>query len=274
MDYTVVLPDMRNVDRLDCVILPATTVLTEAQEAVLVAFVRRGGRVVLFGKPEGSVDALLSEIGYTDLGPSAYDKTFINYPGESFPQSPILMDVPTHCFRLDGKTLGCISEPFFSRTEAHYCSHRNTPDKRETTDLPAVAYNAHALCFAYDFGTQYFDLGNYWCRAIFADAMRYVYTPELTVEGLPVYGRYTFYQREGERILHLLSLLPVRRGSISVLEEPVELRDIAVRIPGACPKRVRLLPSDEELPFFYADGALQFTVPSLKAHAMLLIEDI
>ena len=274
LDYRV-LTVPAALDEVDCLLLAAPLTLSPAWEEAVCSFLDRGGRLALFGRPAGA-ERLMDKIGWKDLGPSELDQDLIRYTGEDrdgLPDAPILMYTPAHRFAMEGETLAEVYEVYFSRTEAHYCSHRNAPNRPEAASYPAILLRGNILCFAHNFGAQYFNYGSYWCRALFVRALRRIYTPELTVEGLPVWGRYTLYRREHDRLLHLLGLQPIKRGSISVLEEPSTICDLTLRISGPAPRRILCRPGGEELPFTEEENGIRFVLPKLKGHQLLVLED-
>ena len=273
IDYRIVV-NTESLKELDCVIIPATSLLDSEQESALCDFYDRGGRLVIFGKPTGA-DRLLERIGYTDLGASGLDIDYIDYKNkcaEYFPESPILMYQPARRFKMDGEILADLWEPYFSRTEEHYCSHRNTPNRDEPSSYPAIVLGDRVLCFAHEYGEQYHEYGNYWCRVIFEDALCRIYKREIEIEGLPVFGRYTMYSDGDTLILHLLGMCPMQRRACAVVEEPVEIRNIKIRIPDVCATEVVSRPDGESLDFEVSDGATSFTVDSLKGHRLIVIK--
>ena len=272
VDYGVLMPDMSNLDRFTCVMLTAPQELTAEQERTLCDFYDRGGKLVLFGAIKGA-DRLLEKIGCRDLGASEYDVDYIRYRDAALPDSPLLMYQSAHRFLMEGEVLATVEEPYFSRTGAHYFSHRNTPNRGKEASYPAIVLGHNALCFAHNFGEPYFTYGNYWHREIFKKALLRVYTPDVEFQGLPTFGRYTYYQRDGERLLHVLGINPIKRGSVSVLEEAVELSGIGVKVTGAPVKRVILQPQNTELSFVQREGSIEFILPKLKGHQLIVLEE-
>ena len=57
-----------------------------------------------------------------------------------------------------------------------------------------------------------------------------------------------------------------------VIEDVVSLYDVAVSIRGTASK-VSLAPSGEELPFENVDGRVEFRVPELELHQMVVLDD-
>ena len=112
-------------DKLDCVIVPATAKLDGDMEDALCDFYRNGGKLIIFGKPNGA-EKLLALIGYVDLGASEYDIDYIKYECRGidyYPESPILMYKPAHKFKLEGKVL--VPKDTIARTEIHLTGKKN-----------------------------------------------------------------------------------------------------------------------------------------------------
>ena len=273
IDYRLVV-NTEILPELDCVLIPSTASLDPEQESALCKFYDRGGRLIVFGRPTGA-DNLLKKIGYTDLGASELDIDYIDYKNkcaEYFPESPILMYQAAHKFKMSGEILADLWEPHFSRTEAHYCSHRNTPNKECASEYPAIVLGNRALCFAHEFGEQYYKYGNYWCRVIFEDAVTKIYDREIEIDGLPVFGRYTMYRDGDTLMLHLLGMVPLQRRHCAVVEEPVELRNIKIKLPNIKAVKVMCEPQGKEMDFSLNDESTEFTVDTLKGHQLIVIK--
>ncbi len=100
--------------------------------------------------------------------------------------------------------------------------------------------------------------------------------PMVKAQGLPSFARVTVTSQPGRRIVHILSYVPERRGaSIDMIEEPIELREVAValRTEGVQPSRVYLAPSGQELPFESVDGYTHTTVPVVPGYAMVVFAE-
>ena len=273
IDYRLVV-NTNILPELDCVIIPSSAILDDDKVSALCDFYDKGGKLVIFGKPAGA-DELLGKIGYTDLGASGLDVDYIDYKNkcaEYFPVSPILMYQPARKFGIEGEVLASLWEPYFSRTEEHYCSHRNTPNRLEASKWPAIVLGDRVLCFAHEFGEQYYTYGNYWCRVIFEDALTKIYDREIEIKGLPVFGRYTMYRDGDTLILHLLGMVPLQRRHCAVVEEPVEIKNIKIKLPGVKAASIESKPDGENIDFTLNGEDTEFTVESLKGHKLIVIK--
>ena len=97
----------------------------------------------------------------------------------------------------------------------------------------------------------------------------------LAVDGLQSCGRasVTHQEKENRDIIHLLYATPVKRGCVEVIEDIVTTGKISVRY--RCdkePKSVKLVPENKSLKTTYADGFVEFTVPSVTMAQLVCIE--
>ncbi|MBI2301995.1 MAG: beta-galactosidase trimerization domain-containing protein [Armatimonadetes bacterium] len=99
--------------------------------------------------------------------------------------------------------------------------------------------------------------------------------PLVRAPGLPSFARATVTEQPGRRMVHLLSYCPERRGDrVDMIEEPIELRDVALALREDVPVRsVYLAPDREDLPFEVRDGYVQTVVPRVPGHAVVVFEE-
>jgi hypothetical protein len=77
---------------------------------------------------------------------------------------------------------------------------------------------------------------------------------------------------KNRKVLHLLYYTPERRGTdFDVIEDIVPLYNTAVsiRVPGTI-RSVTLAPQQVTLPFKQVNGRIEFTLPELKGHQMVV----
>ena len=74
-------------------------------------------------------------------------------------------------------------------------------------------------------------------------------------------------------MLHLLYYVPERRcEQYDVIEDVVPLYDVQVSVrTGWAPSAVSLVPQEEAIPFAYRDGRVQFSVPQIAGHQMVVL---
>lgn len=253
-------------------ILPDSTLITSEEAARIRQFIADGG-AALFNGTSALVDGeFLLDAGIRYTGPANYVQDYLCV-GDAlklpFGNAPFLCyESAARTTIVDGEVLAQVYEPWFDRTYARYCSHRNTPYRAEPATHPAavrkgqVVYLAHPLCRLYrEYGAQLF-------REVFLKALALVYTPAYRVQ-LPSGGRtrLTFQPEQNRYVFHAAYASPVQRGKISVLEDMPAIGNVAVEIDlDETIKSVSLIPSGEALPFVQEERILKFTIPFVQCH--------
>ena len=271
IDFEVVQPG----DALDgyrALILPDCVMIDEAEAARIRAFAEAGGGVLFTGQSALKDGNFLLDAGASYLGEAEYLQDYLCVEESlrlPFGNAPFLCyESAVRTEITDGEVLAKVYEPWFDRTYAHYCSHRNTPYRPEPAAHPAavqkgsVIYLAHPLCRLYrEYGAQLF-------REVVLKALARIYTPVYRAS-LPSAGRtrLTFQPEDSRYVFHAAYASPIQRGFVSVLEDMPAIAD--VRVEAAIPHPVEcvvLVPGGEALPFTQENGKLSFTIPVVQCH--------
>ena len=86
---------------------------------------------------------------------------------------------------------------------------------------------------------------------------------------------YTRQEKEKRNILHLLFAHTTVRGrGTEVIEDTVPLYNVKCAVKKESrPSKVYLAPSGEKLDFNYSDGVVEFTVPKVDIHQLVVLDD-
>jgi len=276
-DFDIVYND--EFDAFDVVVFPDCVHLDEKAKAALAGYVARGGKVLFTGESLIEDGAFLVDAGAVPAGQPQYRQDYILSGGgipADLPSAPIVTYSGAYGVQLtDAEVLAHALPPYFERTYAHYCSHRNTPYDKTAPRTPAVIrkgnviYMAHKICAMYkEYGAVYHKRLFEGCLALLNDR------PVLEVQ-LPSAGRAALiHQPEHRRYcLNLLYASPVQRGKVEVVEDmpPIYGVPVVVRTANA-PRRVFCPVEGEELKFTAFDGGISFTVPKVQCHQLVVIE--
>ena len=271
IDFEIVTPG-DDLSRFRALVLPDCVKLSDEEAARIRSFAAEGGAVVFNGTSAVKDGVFQLDAGAVYEGPAAFCQDYCCV-GEAlrlpFGNAPFLCyDAAQRTSVKDGEVLAQVYEPWFDRTYAAFCSHRNTPYRPEPAAHPAVVrkgnvvYLAHPLCGLYHReGAQLF-------RELFIRALRLVYRPVYTVK-LPSAGRtrLTYQAQENRYVFHAAYASPIQRGTTCVIEDVVPMYHVPVEAQISCKVRsVRLVPSGEEVPFEQKDGVLCFRIPCVKCH--------
>jgi len=253
-------------------ILPDSVRLSREEAARINAFAADGGAVLFSGTSALCDGEFLLDAGVRYEGEANYAQDYLRAGSKlklPFGNAPFLCyESGVRTAVTDGETLAQVYEPWFDRTYARFCSHRNTPYRPEPAAHPAVVrkgsviYVAHPLCRLYkEYGAQLF-------REVVLKALSLIYTPNYTIS-LPSGGRtrMTFQPEHNRYVFHAAYASPVQRGRISILEDMPAIPNVEVEIAMAeTVSKVALIPSGEALAFTQENGKLRFTIPTVQCH--------
>ena len=274
IDYDVIAGE--RFDGYDTVIVGEGYTLSDAGVAAMNAYIAKGGKVLFFGDALVKDGAFQIDCGAKYIGKPEYDcdylYTELDYRME-LPKAPMLCTVPAQRVELtDGHALAQIITPYFSRTVAHFCGHKNTPHNKNSKPLPGIVRKGNVVYCAHSLPTQYNRYGSLYHKRYFMLALEQIFDGgAFTVEGLGSVGMATMiHQPEQDRYcLNLLYASPVHRGNAHVIEDILPIYQIAVKlhVPQQI-KRAWVGTTGEELPV--RENA--FVLPRLECHAPIVLE--
>lgn len=271
-----IVADEKNLDQLELLIIPSQPSLTEEQATNINDWVKKGGKLIVFG--EGALDKskknLLIDIGasFEKKSDFQFDFTVVQPSiGQNIVTSPFLnyesglLVKPT-----SGKVLANIREPYFTRTYEHYSGHRETPYKLEDSGYPAVIQNGKVIFFAHNLDQLYYTHAMRLHRDLVKNAIDLLYkSPNLKVSNLPSCGRVSFLKQEKNKryIAHLLYSPALQRGEKGIIEDflPVPGVEIQVEVPEKV-KDVYQIPGGKKLKFEKKGDAVYVKVPTFIMH--------
>ena len=248
------------------VILPDHARLTDADRVGIADFVARGGKIV------ASYDCGFEAIGVKKIAPSAADLDFIECETAGF-GTPFLSYSSAYITECEGEPMAKVYEPYFNRTHAHFCGHKNTPYKLDAADYPALVKNGGVVYFAHPVFAAYNKSGNYVLEEYIIKGILSVYDPYVTAEGLPSSAKLRTRHGDDFIALHLLYAPPINRGNVCLLPDFPTLHGVKIHLKTEKRvARVHLPTSDREIGFEQKDGTLSFTLPPFSLHEMVIIE--
>lgn len=277
-----IVANEKNLDQLEILIVPSSNCLSEDQSNRINAWVKKGGKLIVFGK--GALDKegkrFILDVGadylkksdyqfdYTvvkqDIGKNVVTSPFLNY------ESGLLVKPTT------GIVLANIREPYFNRTYAQYNGHRETSYKLEDSQYPAVVKNGNVIFFAHHLDQLYYTHGVRLHRELVNNAIDLLYqSPYLKVKNLPSCGRVSLLKQEKEKryVAHLLYAPALLRGEVQVIEDflPVPDVKIEVNVPEKV-KNVYQIPDGKKLSFRKDGNIMKINLPTFNMHTGIVLE--
>lgn len=276
IDYNVVANN--DFVKYDTVIIPDGVILDEEGLAALKDYLKNGGKLVLMGDALVKDGKFQIDIGLQYEGDAEHDCDYLvplkNY--ENLPNAPLLSNIPGHRTAVvDAEVFAEFITPYFSRTYAHFCGHKNTPHDKNSKHYSAIAKKGNIVYLSHSLPKQYFQYGSIYHRNYFMLALNLVYGGGcFRVEGLGSQGRCTMIHQPNEHRYCITAVYasPVRRGKAEIIEDIMPLYHVkfAVKVEETV-KKVFLPLTEEELAFTVKDGEVTFTVPEMRCHMTVVI---
>lgn len=250
--YTVILPD-----RVD---------LTANDKMALLAFAKNGGKII------ASYESIPEGFGIEKVRPSEYDKDFIKFAIDDF-KTPFLSYSSAYIVRTEGEVLAEVYEPYFNRTQSHFCGHKNTPYKLEAAEYPALVRSGNVLYFAHPVFEAYNKSGNYVLERYTASVIESVLDRQIEATNLPSSGRIRLREGEDFLALHVLYAPPVNRGNVCLLPDFPKLYGVGVSIKTAKNiTSVKTEPDGVEIPFTKNGDTISFNLPPFSLHQLVILK--
>ena len=267
LEYDVI-DSGENLSKYKCVILPDAVKLSDADKKALVEYTKNGGKIV------ASYDSIFDELGIEKIEPSPYDKDYIKCELEDN-VTPFLSYSSAYKVKTDGEVYADIYEPYFSRTQRHFCGHKNTPFKTEKAEYPALVKKGNVVYFAHPVFAAYNQSGNYVLQKYVMKGLDLVYDRGIKVENLPSCGRVRLRKSENENFfaLHVLYAPPINRGNVCLLEDFPVLHDVKITLKvDEKIKEVVMEPDGEKLDFVQNGDEITFTLKPFNIHKLVVLK--
>lgn len=212
------------------------------------------------------------------LGRSEYDVRYLRMRDSGiFPKVPktdhVLYEAGEQIMG-EGTVLAEIINPYFSRTYEHFCSHRQTPPKRESQGEPAILETKAGIYMAFPVFRMYTDSGYTVYRDLVEGCIRRLLDRPLIETDLPAITELNLRRQGQEFILHMLNYVVTGKAKkLDTVEEKYMVKDKFVRIrTGYSPAGVVRLPSREPVKFHYENGYTDMEIDHSGGYEAFLIK--
>ena len=265
LEYDVVGSD-DDLTKYDCIILPDRVSLSECDRKALTTFTNHGGKIV------ASYESIFDELGVQKLHPSSADKDFISYEIDEF-KTPFLSYSSAYVVKTDAEVLAKVYEPYFNRTQSHFCGHKNTPYKLEAAEYPALVKSESLLYFAHPIFEAYNKSGNYVLERYASSVIDSFLDRQIHVSELPSSGRIRIREGSDFLALHVLYAPPVNRGNVCLLPDFPKLYDVTVSLKvDKTITSVISEPAGQPIEFKQSRDTVTFNVPPFKLHQLIVLK--
>ena len=277
-----VIANENNLDKLELLIVPSASRITDAQAQRINNWVQKGGKLIVFGNGalNQNREKFILNVGadYLEKSPFNFDFTVVEKElGPDVVSSPFLnYEGGLRCKPTSGTALAYVREPFFNRTMEKYSGHRATPYKLENSEYPAVVKNGNVIWFAHDLDEMYYTSAVRLHRQLVENAINLLYEkPMLSVKNLPSCGRTSLLKQENENryVAHLLYAPALQRGEVMVIEDFLPVSDVEIEVTvSEKVKKVVQIPDGKKLDFSRKGDKLIVKVPTFTMHTAIVLE--
>lgn len=260
-------------------ILPDHAELDQAYAEKIGAFLDQGGKILVSGT-SGLKDgkSILPGMDLVHEGKSPYDVRYLRMSdSRAFPEVPktdhVLYEAGEQVSG-SGNVLAEIVDPYFSRTYEHFCSHRQTPPKRESRGEPAILETEAGIYMAFPVFRMYTDSGYTVYRDLTAGCIRRLLKEPLIETDLPALTELNLRRQGQNYILHMLNYVVSGKAKmLDTIEEKFMVKDKSIRIrTGYSPAAVVRLPLCEKADFHYENGYTEIMIDYSSGYEAFLIE--
>jgi len=171
------------------------------------------------------------------------------------------------------KVLARVVEPYFDRAWNHFCSHGQTPQDKLTPYAAAIVKGKVAY-LPYPVFSLFGQHATPSIRALVAACVREIMGRPMVEAAGPTGLEISVMAKDNMTVVHLLYASAERRcPSLDLVEDVIPLHNVPVSLAAKRkPNRAYLAPSREPLEFTYSGGRVDFTVPTVEIHQMVVLE--
>lgn len=261
---------------LKLIILPDNAIIDDKLCVAIKKFAAGGGKILASGSS-------LKDYGFGIEYDEPKGERYVDYIVPDFDiglyGSPLLMN--TAAYKTSGEQAGfsahtAIYDPYFTRTNAHFSGHKNTPYKEEKSSTVGLWKKKNITFFAHDVFTIYNKLGSPYLKNYIAKEFDELYGKNsVEVEGFSSVGRVRLRKnsQKGFYALHLLYASQCKRKNCYTLEDFPAFYNtkVKLRVPETITE-ARCLQSGEEITFERTENGVEFVVPEWRMHALIVLK--
>jgi hypothetical protein len=280
MHYDYVIANLKNLSKLETIVIPSNPCLSAEEATILNDWAKNGGKLIVIG--DGAKDSsgkkFILDVGADYQSEASYDVDYTilkSELGKDMVVTPFLNYSPAMKTKITtGTALGMIREPYFSRTNARYSGHCNTPYRTTNVEHASVIRNGNTLFFSHNLDKMYLANGMKLHRDIFRNAIDLMSGEQaMQIYGLPSAGRMSLiHQAEKKRyVAHLLYSPPLSRGDAQVIEDFPMIDKVRVKLN--VPETVRsvfIVPGGEQLDIERNGKSITVNVPTFSMHTAVV----
>jgi hypothetical protein len=267
--------------RYKLIVFPDRARFDEALANKVGAYLKAGGRILLTyqsGLAEDK-DEFALDFGFTISGFSEFRTAYLRF-GDQLKEGLTAADyvVYDRCTNLvpgRGQTLADRIDPYFDRSWDHFMSHAQTPPDKKS-DFAGIVRAGNVVYCAFPLFRTYKQFGNFVFKKAVVNCIDLLLGERTIASDLPSTAQVTMLEQKKNRrrVIHVLHYPRERRAAIDIIEDLIPLFGVHMKVrTQAQPKMVYLAPTKQDLDFTYRDGVVAFTIPEIKGHQMIIVDE-
>ncbi len=237
-------------------------------------YCKNGGKILASGKSAINSDL---DIGAKWISDSEYKPCYVHPKADISGMGDTAYIVYNDAEKTEctGLELAQIERPYFNRTVEHFSSHFHTANSGEYYGT-GMTEGKDGIYISWKIFEDYGTMGVIYSKQMVHFAIdRLLGENKILRTNLPAQGIVTLMKQDNRLVNHLLYASPVKRGGgwIEVIEDIIPIYDCKVSIKlDKKPSNVYLAPQMTEIDYEYESGRLNYTVPKIDCHQMIVIE--
>lgn len=274
-----------SIDHYDLVIVPDYVDLSVKVAKKINDYISKGGAVIFSG--HSGIDKnnvfMIDALPLICYGPAECNPRYMYIEEDvwSIPTMAYVMNergmaigLSSQAETSDLEVLTYTVDPYFNRTNKHFCSHRQTPPKTEVSKEPAIVRNGNVFYLSNPIFGDFANAGMKVYKDIIGDILKRLIDKPLVKAQLPALCEVMVRSINNDKlIVHILNYVIQRKcKTLDTIEEVIPLynRKMSIRMEVQ-PRTVRIVPELLELEFYYKDEYVHFTIPEMNGHTMVEI---
>ena len=276
----LILDEWDDFSKFKLLILPDHVYLSERLTDKLERFLENGGRIIasyFSGLYQKTYEPVLRNWPIRSIERSKYSLNYLR-PVEG----KLGLEVEEYDYALyepavyveknpEAEILAKVVEPYFDRTAAHFCSHRQTPPDRDS-GYPAILRTSRIVYFAFPIFKAYRLHGFPIYKILVRNAINHLMPEPILKHNLPSTAEVVVRRQKDNYVVHILHYVPHRRAEgIDIVEDALPLNDVNIAVRTYAEKAY-LIPSKSELTVKQLGSYASTNISTIKGHVHIVFE--
>lgn len=270
-----------NFSKYKLIILPDTIKLNKKLAARLQRFIDNGGKIIASGVSGFDLEShdFLSDLKVKYIKENDYVPAYINpeFKLKSISKSSYVIYEDSFIIAAHKSSIvGSIEKPYENRKVNSFFSHQHFPNSNIQIS-PGIVLNENTAYLGWNIFKEYAWIGSYIHREIIAYIIDRLLKGEKTVHtSLPSQGNISLMHQKREKrfILHIVYGSPITRGKdMRIIEDIPPIYDIEINLNIKMEvNKIYLAPSNNPIEYSRTHNKLNFIVPKIECHQMVVID--